>query len=204
MLRLYCAPLTVSAASVIMLNETGVDWEPVRVDMAAGEQRGEAYLKINPKGRVPVLDAPEGLLTETIAILEYLAETLAPALRPADPWGRARMREAMTYLASTMHVNHAHKRRGARWADRPESLADMTAKVPRTMTASAGYIDGLLAGPYLLCARPSAADPYLYTVLNWLPGDGVDVTPFPAIRAFMAEMETRPAVAKARAEGFFG
>ena len=79
MLKLFCAPMTISTAVVVALNE-GVHWEPVRVDVAGGEQIRSEYLRINPKGRVPVLLTPEGPLTETGAILEYLGETALPDL----------------------------------------------------------------------------------------------------------------------------
>lgn len=202
MLKLYCAPKTISTAVVTTLNE-GVHWEPIRVDIAGGEQAREPYLALNPKGRVPVLVTPEGALTETGAILEYLGETALPKLVPLDPLHRARMREVMYYLASTMHVNHAHLRRGHRWATSDAALADMSAKVPQTMQASAEYVEGLIEGPYLFGSMPTLADFYLYSVLSWLEGDGVPVSAFPRILAFRAEMEARSSVKRAKADGFF-
>lgn len=204
MLKLYCAPKTISTAVVAFLNDAGIHWEPVRVDIAGGEQTRPEYLAVNPKGRVPVLVTPEGPLTETGAILEYLAETAVPGYVPADPLARARMREVMFYLASTMHVNHAHMRRGHRWADNEASLADMASKVPEMMAASCAYLEGLVTGPLLFGAEPTLADFYLYTVCTWLDGDGVDITRFPKLTAFKATMEDRRGVAMAAADGFFG
>ena len=94
MLKLYCAPGSIASASVALLNE-GVEWEPIRVDMAGGEQTRAPYLDINPKGRVPTLITPDGPLTETGAILEYIAATHLPHLMPSDPLARARVREVM-------------------------------------------------------------------------------------------------------------
>jgi glutathione S-transferase len=203
MLKLYCAPFTISTAVVCALNE-GVHWEPIRVDFASGEQTREPYLSINPKGRVPALVTPEGPLTETGAILEYLGETALPKLVPADPLQRARMREVMYYLASTMHVNHAHMRRGSRWATEESSFADMKAKVPQTMAASCDYLEGLAVGPYLFGPEPTLADFYLYTISTWLKGDGVEIADYPKLAAFKAAMEGRTSVKKAIADGFFG
>lgn len=105
------------------------------------------------------------------------------------------MREVMYYLASTMHPNHAHKMRGARWADDPAALASMTAKVPETMTACCDYIEtSLMTGPYLLGDTMTLADCYLYTISMWLAGDGVDLAPFPKLRAFRDVMAARPSV----------
>ncbi|RZW09949.1 MAG: glutathione S-transferase family protein [Rhodobacteraceae bacterium] len=201
MLKLYCAPRTISVAVVTLLNESGVHWEPIRVDLAGGEQTRAPYRALNPKGRVPVLMTPEGPLTETGAILEYLAETATPGFVPADPLARARMREVMFYLASTMHVNHAHRLRGARWADDPAAHQAMTAKVPQTMTASAAYVEDLMTGPFLFGADLTLADFYLFAVCLWLDGDGVDVAAFPRIEAFMAAMEATKGVRKTRGDG---
>ncbi|MXQ09511.1 glutathione S-transferase [Alphaproteobacteria bacterium GH1-50] len=194
-MKLYWAPNTISIAPALVLNEGGVHWEPVRVDFASGEQTGDAYLAVNPKGRVPALATPGGVLTEAGAIMEYLAATAVPGMVPADPFHAARMREVMYYLASTMHVNHAHKVRGARWADRPESWDDMKAKVPQTMAASAAYVEGLFEdGPLLFGDAPTLADAYLYVVGHWLPADGVEVGDYPRLVRFMEVMRARPAV----------
>ena len=201
MLKLHCAPKTISVAVACALYDSGIHWEPVRVDIAGGEQTREPYLSLNPKGRVPVLITPEGPLTETGAILEYLAETSMPGYVPADLLARGRMREVMYYLATTMHVNHAHKMRGHRWADEDASKADMAAKVPETMTASTAYIEGLMFGPDLFGTTVTLADFYLFAICLWLEGDGVDLADFPKVRAFMAAMDQTEGVRQARAAG---
>lgn len=201
MLTLYCAPKTISVAVATALHDAGIHWEPIRVDLAGGEQTREPYLSLNPKGRVPVLITPEGPLTETGAILEYLAETAMPGYVPADPLARAGMREVMYYLASTMHVNHAHKPRGRRWANEEASLADMADKVPETMTASAAYIEGLMTGPFLFGGDLTLADFYLYAICCWLEDDGVNTAQFPKLTAFITAMEATRGVRQARAEG---
>ena len=176
-------------------------FETHKLDFGAGDQHSDTYAVINPKGRVPTLDVDGTILTETGAILEYIA-TLAPALMPRDPMQAAHARAVMFYLASTMHVNHAHKMRGSRWADAQASWDDMTAKVPQTMTASASYVEThCLTGPYVLGDTPCIADAYLFVVCNWLNGDGVDLAPFPKIRALMAAMLARPSVQAVRADG---
>ncbi|CUH43722.1 glutathione S-transferase family protein [Ruegeria atlantica] len=202
-MQLYYAPHTISIAVAIALEEAGLDYEAVRLDFAEGDQTKPAYKQINPKGRVPALAVDGGILTETGALLEYIA-TVAPDanLVPADPVMAARMREVMYYLASTMHVNHAHKLRGARWADKKASWKDMTAKVAQTMTTSCEYIvSNGLRGPFVLGDTVSLADAYLYVVCSWLEGDGVDVSAFPKILAFREAMEARASVQAVRAAG---
>ena len=112
------------------------------------------------------------------------------------------MRAVMYYLASTFHVNHAHMRRGYRWADQESSLADMSAKVPQTMAASCGYISQFgLRGPFVLGDEVSLADCYLYVVCTWLDGDGVNTADFPKIQNFMTAMEQRESVRAVYAKG---
>ena len=202
-MQLHYAPNTISTAVALALFEAGAEFERVPVDFASAEQTGPAYHTINPKGRVPALVTDRGVLTETGALLDFIAATYPDAgLVPSEPFAAARMREVMYYIASTMHVNHAHKRRGARWADRQSSWDDMAAKVAETMTASAAYVDAnALAGPFVLGDRFSIADCYLFVVCNWLAADGVDTAPFGKLTAFMAAMEARASVRTARASG---
>ncbi|NOD48871.1 MULTISPECIES: glutathione S-transferase family protein [unclassified Ruegeria] len=202
-MQLYYAPRTISVAVAIALEEAGLEYEVIKLDFAGGEQTKPAYRQINPKGRVPALVVDGGILTETGALLEYVAaQAPAAGLVPADPVMAARMREVMFYLASTMHVNHAHKMRGARWADKKPSWKDMKDKVPQTMTASCEYIcSNGLRGPFVLGEAFSLADAYLYVVCSWLEGDGVDVTAFPKILAFREAMEARPSVQAVHAAG---
>ncbi|MBY6139982.1 glutathione S-transferase family protein [Leisingera daeponensis] len=202
-MQLYYAPNTISVAAAIALEETGIEYEAVKIDFAAKEQTGAAYAQINPKGRVPALAVEGGILTETGALLEYISD-MAPeaSLRPQDPVLLARMREVMFYLASTMHVNHAHKLRGARWAKERTSWKDMQKMVPQTMAASCEYISQFgLRGPFVLGDTVSLADCYLYVVCTWLEGDGVTTADFPKIQNFMTAMEQRPSVRAVYAKG---
>lgn len=202
-MQLYYAPRTISVAVAIALEEAGLDYEPIRLDFGAGEQTKPAYHQINPKGRVPALAVEGGILTETGALLDYVA-AIAPeaGLVPDDPVMAARMREVMYYLASTMHVNHAHRLRGHRWADKEDSWKDMAGKAAETMTASCDYIvSNGLRGQFVLGDTLSLADAYLFVVCSWLEGDGVDVSAFPKILAFREAMEARPSVQAVRAAG---
>lgn len=197
---LFYAPGTVALASGIALEEAGIPYTPHRVDFASSEQRGAAYLALNPKGRVPSLVTERGVLTETPAILRYIA-TLNPGagLWPADPFEAARLDEVCAYLCSTVHVSHAHKFRGTRWSDDPEVIEGMKVKVTENMTEHFRLLSGMIRGPYLLGETFSMADAYVHTLALWLPGDGVDPASLPVIAAHGAAMAARPAVQRARA-----
>lgn len=202
-MQLFYTPNTISMSVAIALQEAGLDHHLTLVDFAKGEQTSADYLATNPKGRVPTLIDNNQALTETGALLDYIA-ALAPSknLVPNDPLQAFKIRSVMCYLASTMHINHAHKMRGSRWADRQSSFDDMTAKVPQTMAASAQYIeDECLKGPFILGDTFTIADIYLFNVCTWLAGDGVTVAHYPKIVAHMAKMEARASVKKIRALG---
>lgn len=201
-MQLYLAKGTVAVAVAIAMEEAGLAYTPVVMDFAAGAQTKPEYLAVNPKGRVPALRLPAGVLTETGAILEYIA-ALRPEMVPQDALAAARMREVMYYLASTFHVNHAHKLRGHRWADLEASHADMRGKVTQTMAASCAYLEETVAlGPFVGGAIPCLADPYLYVACTWLAGDGVAIADYPGLAAHHAAMGKRGSVLAVRAKGW--
>jgi len=198
MLKLHYAPNTISVAVAIALEEAKVTYTPIKLSFADAEQTKPAYLSINPKGRVPALETPDGILTETGAILEYAT----PSLVPESPLQAARMRELMFYLAGTMHVAHAHKMRGSRWANAQSSFEDMTAKVPETMAVCARYLEDTLAfAPFATGGHLTVADCYLYMVLTWLSGDGVNIADTPKLAAYFAMMDARASVMAAKDHG---
>ena len=117
MIKLFYAVNTCSLASHIALEEAGAAYTTVRVNFAHAEQRGSEYLAINPKGRVPAMVTDRGILTETPAMLAFIAQSFPQAgLAPLDdPFAFAQVQSFNTYLCSTVHVAHAHKMRGSRW-----------------------------------------------------------------------------------------
>jgi glutathione S-transferase len=200
-LRLWYARGSVALAAQIALEEAGATYEARELVLRDGAQRRPEYLAVNPLGRVPALETPQGVLTEVLAILDYIAATHpAAGLMPADPFRRARALSLHSYLASVVHVAHAHGRKGARWADDPAAVAAMTAKMPANMAEAMALIeDHLFVGPWALGAAFSTADAHLFAIWRWLPGDGVDPAQFPRLAAHGAAMRARPAVARALA-----
>lgn len=194
---LYYAKGTCAMATHIALEEAQADYRAERIDFAQSQQQSPAFLAVNPKGRVPALVTDRGVLTETPALLLYVAQT-HPAARLApldDAFALAEMQAFNSYLCSTVHVAHAHKRRGSRWADDEQAQAAMTRKVAQNMRECFALIEQhLLRGPWVAGEAYSIADPYLYTVTGWLAGDGVDVREFPRVAAHHARMNERPAV----------
>jgi glutathione S-transferase len=201
MLTFYYAPGTCALASHLALEFSGAPYEAKRLDFKQQQQRTPEYLKINPKGRVPALVTDRGVLTETPALLQYIAQTFPQAaLAPVDDaFLLAKVNEFNSYVCSTVHVNHAHKGRGYRWVDAADgaALEAMKKKVPETMAESFTLIEEqMLKGPWVLGERFSTSDLYLYTLTRWLEGDGVAVNRFPKVADHMRRMEAKPQVQK--------
>jgi len=198
MLKLFHAWGSCSLASLIALEEAGADYEMVVMSTRDGDQRRAEYLAINAKGRVPALVTERGVLTENPAILAWVAQSYREAnLAPTDPWGFAQAQAFNSYLCATVHVAHAHKHRGYRWADDPTSFADMTRKVPETETACFRLIeDEMFKGPYVLGDAFSICDAYLFTLADWLEDDGVDPKQFAKVYDHRERVRARPAVRK--------
>lgn len=200
MLKLFYAPNTCALASHIALNEAGAKYETVRLDFRANEQRNPEYLAINPKGRVPALVTQRGILTETPAILAFVAQSFPGAnLAPIDdPFAFARVQAFNSYLCSTVHVAHAHRMRGHRWADDPAAIAEMQRKVPQSVGECFDLIEReMFAGPWAMGAAYTICDPYLFTLAQWLEADGVDPARFPKVQDHRRRMAERPAVVQA-------
>jgi glutathione S-transferase len=203
MFAFYYAPNTCALASHIVLEQSGAPYRPVRLDLRAEEQRGAAFLAINPKGRVPVLATPRGVVTETPAILTFIAESFPEAeLAPLDDaFAMAQVNAFNSYLCSTVHPARAHRVRGARWADDPAAIAEMRRKSPLVVADCFDLIEaGMIAGPWVLGEAYSVCDPYLFTLATWLVTDGMDIDRWPKVAAHHRLMSAEPAVRRVLAQ----
>lgn len=205
MLTFYYAAHTCALATHIALEEVRADYSAIRIDFAVNQQRSADYLKINPKGRVPALVTDRGVLTETPAMLVFVAQSFAAAkLAPFDdPFAFAQAQAFNSYLCSTLHVAHAHRMRGYRWvdADDAHSIAAMQRKVPEAVTACYELVErDMLKGPWVMGERYTICDPYLFTLAQWLEADGVDPARIPRVVDHRRRMSERPAVRRAVAQ----
>ena len=205
MLKFYYAPNTCALATHIALIDAGAQFETVRLSFKDQDQRKPGYLAVNPKGRVPSLVTENGVLTETPALLVYIAQRFPRAnLAPLDdPFALAQVQAFNNYLCSTVHVTHAHKMRGTRWVD-PEDTAALDAmkrKIPVSMLQVFELIENdMLKGPWVMGEQYTICDPYLFTIAGWLEGDKVDMAKLPRVSAHFARMAERANVKRAIAE----
>ena len=146
MFKLYYAPGTCARASHIALEEAGASYTAERLDFKNSQQTTPQYLAINPKGRVPALVTDRGTLTETPAILAYIAQSFPQAgLVPDDPFAFAQAQSFNSYLCPRC-TSITRTRCADRWAGEETSFADMKRKVPETMAASFALIERKCCG----------------------------------------------------------
>jgi glutathione S-transferase len=205
MLTFYYATNTCALASHIALEEAGADYETQWIDFGAAEQTKPDYLKINPKARVPALATERGILTENPAILAYIAQMHPQAkLAPLDdPFAFAELQSFLSYLCSTVHVAHAHRMRGSRWADDPAAWEAMKKKVPQSVGACFDLIERkMFRGPWGTGEAYTVADPYLFTLARYMEVDGLEPSAYPRVLDHRDRMAERPAVQRVlKAEG---
>jgi glutathione S-transferase len=203
MIKLFYAAHTCSLASHIALEDVGAEYSTVRINFAGNEQRKPEYLAINPKGRVPTMVTDRGILTETPAMLAFIAQSF-PQARMApldDPFAFAQVQSFNSYLCATLHVAHSHRMRGYRWADDPAAIAAMQRKVPESVGACFDLIEReMLKGPWVMGDAYTICDPYLFTFAQWLEDDGVNPARLPKVCDHRRRMSERPAVRKAIAD----
>jgi glutathione S-transferase len=204
-LKLYFAPHTCSLATHIVLEEVGASYETVRIDFATTQQRSPEFLNINPKGRVPALVTDRGILTETPAMLAFVAQSF-PAKNLAlmdDAFAFARVQSFNSWLCSHLHVAHAHRMRGHRWVDPADTHAieAMQRGVPKAVGESFDLVEReMLQGPWVMGERFTICDAYLFTLAQWLEADGADPKKIPRVIDHRTRMSDRATVTKAIAQ----
>lgn len=197
-MELFFSPMACSLASRIALYEAGAQAQFTQVDKAKRTADGRDYRQINPMGQVPALRTPGGwLLTENVAVLQYLAEVFpAAGLLPDDADARARVRQWLGFIATELH-----KAVFVPLLD-PRAPADVKAYAVDKATLRLDVLQAHLQQHEHLEGGYGIADIYLAVVLNWAPFAGVDLTPWPAVRAFHRRLQVRDAVARATREDY--
>lgn len=195
MLKLYYSPGACAMASHIALEEAGADYELVKIDLRRGEQKTPEYLAVNPAGVTPALVADEGVLTENLVIMGYVAQTHPEAkLAPNDsPFEFGQMQSFNGFLASSLHpaigpVLFAH----------PPLEGEARAAALEKALARYDLVEHrLLKGPWAMGEAYTVADGYLSVFTRWLRlNDLLDKERFPKLNAHLNLVQARPAVAK--------
>lgn len=191
-MKLYYSPGACSLSPHIVLNEAGFNYEVERVDLATKKtEKGADFFAINPKGYVPVLALDDGaLLTEGPAILQYLGDQKpASGLVPkAGTMDRVRAQEWLNFITSELHKTYSP-------LFRPTTPDEYKKVVREYLAKRLAVLEKHLADhPYIMGDKFSVADAYAFTVLRWSQYTGVDLSPYPNIKAFMDRVAARPKV----------
>jgi len=199
-MKLYYSPGACSLASHIILHEVGADFSIEKVDLRAKvTETGADYWAVNAKGSVPALATDEGVLTEGVAIMQYLADkagatTLAPT---PGTMARARVQEVLNFVSAEVHKGYSPLFNPALTEEgRTAALANLNRKLAMLEAALADGRD------YLTGADFTLPDAYAFVVTGWSDRLGVDLAAYPKLQAAMARVGARPSVAAAmKAEG---
>jgi maleylacetoacetate isomerase len=192
----------------VALNIKGVPALERNVNLDAGEQRGEAFLKINPLGGIPALidtqaGQPHTPITQSLAILEFLDEVYpTPALLPADPHGRARVRSLASMLAADTHPLITPRVKKYLTTEAKFDDAAWRAWQTQWFTTGLQAVEQRLArepGTASFCHGESVtvADICLASILVVMRVLKIEVPNIPTIQRIMVHCETQAAFAKA-------
>ncbi len=209
-MKLYFSPGACSFSPHIVLNELGIPFELVRVDMKSKKtSTGEDFLKINPNGYVPAIQTDKGeYLSEGVAITQYLADLkpdsgLAPKLGTME---RYKLMEMLNFITTEIHKGFSPLFAADSMVANKEGNAQLKEFAKARLGQRIGFLaDTLSKQPFLMGSTMTIADSYALTCLRWSKIVSVDLSPWPTITSYMARMHERPSVMKAiQAEGLKG
>jgi glutathione S-transferase len=194
-MKLYYSPGACSLSPHIALLEAGLPYDLVKVDLKAKKlENGDDFLKINPKGQVPVLQLGNGeLVTEGPVIVQMIADqasakNLAPARDSAE---RYKLQEWLTYINSELHKSFSP-------LFQPAIPDDVKSFFKDRIMGKLKYADSKLAGQdYLMGKQFTVADGYLFVMLKWAERTGLDVSALTNLTAFKDRVAARPKVQEA-------
>ena len=199
MLTLYFSPGACSMAAHIVLEESDEKYQEQQMLLASGEQRSEAYLKINPQGRVPTLVLDNGeALAENTAILPYLGKRFW--LWPPDQIAEARVLSLIGFLTASVHPSFTHIYRPERFSTDPSAFPSLADVGRKTFDGYLEQIDAKLAGRRWFSDRYSVADPYLLVFYNWGKFRGYPMQELKNYTAMKDSLLQRPAVQRVLAK----
>ena len=195
MLKLYFSRGSSALAAHILLEDAHALYTTQEVSIPQGQHLSPEFLRLSPKGRVPVLETTEGVISENPAILEYIAARHPDAnLLPQGVFEQAKARSLCAYLCATAHVAFAHKHRGARWVDDSDAVLAMQQKVPQNLVECAAYLEKhVMQGAWALGDDYSFCDPYLFLFGRWMAANTLTLDTYPKLAAHHAAMRARRA-----------
>ena|SRR5579871_3541169 len=197
MLKLYYCPGTSSMALHITLEEAGAPYEARPILFQNSEQRSEAYLKINPRGKVPALQLEDGeILTENPAVLSYIAKKFPGAkLWPCDPMTEVRAISTLAWFSNTVHTAFAHFVRPERYTADAAGAEKVKEQAKKTFWGCLQEIDQMLVGKeWVLGSQFTVCDPFALVFYGWGLRAELPVKDLGSYSALKDRLLKRPAV----------
>jgi glutathione S-transferase len=199
-MKLYFAPGACSLSPDIVLREAGLNFELEQVDLRTKKTKsGADFLKVNPKGQVPVLVTDDGkTLTEGPAIVQYIADQ-KPEAKLAPPCGsfdRSRLQEWLNFITSELHKSFSP-------LFAPNTPEEYKPIVKENLAKRFSVLDAHFAdNQYLMGSRFTVADAYAFVVIGWAKPMKIDLAKWKNLTAYLDRIAARPKVKEAmRAEG---
>lgn len=193
-LTLYHARGACSQVTLHALHEAGLPHRVEIIDFAVDEQHGAQYRRVHPLGKVPALATPEGVITENIAILNYIADLASDAhLFPpaATPYARAERQSGLSFCSATLHPI-------VRGLARPERMTTGAGEGVREMSGrladkNYGWAEQRLAETGWWLGVWSIIDVYLHWTTVIAAMGAYDISRFPTLAGLGARLAERPA-----------
>jgi glutathione S-transferase len=199
MLKLYYSPGACSLVAHIALEEADAEFTALRIPIAEGGHLTPEYLAINPHARLPALGTDRGIITENIAVLNFLADRFGAAgsVPRGDPYAAAGCNELLGWFSSSVHIAFAEVWRGGRFTDDEKLWPALEAGGRKVLQQQFDEIEALCVDQWLVPTGYSAADGYALTFLRWAKRIGFDIGRYPQWSALAARVLERPAVKRA-------
>ena len=199
MLTLYYAPGTCALVSHIALEEAGASYQAERIDLAKGEHHGDDYLRVNPHAKVPALVTDEGPVTENVAILNYLADTLGGegSVPRGNAYATARCNQLLGWFASSVHIAFAQIFRPNRFSPDDAIHQGIVEGGRAALTSYFNELDDLCGSGWLAGEGYTAADSYAAVFYRWARRMDFDLSVYPRWTALVSRVVERPAVLRA-------
>jgi glutathione S-transferase len=200
MYTLYYSPGSCSLIVHALLEELGVPFDTKRVDVAAREHLGGEYRKVNPKGKVPALVTPEGVLTECVAIVQYLCDTHDPHgrwLAKPGTWQRAKTLEQIATLATEVHPLFNRFFHQDDFSDAKEVQDAVKSRGAEKLLAYFRGEDAALTKPHWSGDTMTVADLYFMVIARWGRRLEPSAIRMANIEPWFTRMTDRPAVKRA-------
>jgi glutathione S-transferase len=202
--QLYFAPGACSFVPHVLLEAAGAVFEPTLVKLHKGEQRGDAYLALNPRGQVPVLVEGAAVITQILAIVSYIHDKF-PHMQylPSDPLAKAQVLQSLAWMNNTVHPTFTHIFMPQKFSDNAAIHGDLKSFNTALFAQQLGEIEAManrVLGPqrsaYLAGSHLGPLDAYALTLLRWGSIAGLDPARYPALWAHVQKLATLPAVAR--------